>query len=183
VIQENADMNETQTEQQPSAEDLAAIQRELEAQEQPAAAVPPPAPVKLDAWRIKGNRFAELFESIQFHTTASGKVYTNDDGTSQRKVASGIAVYRGGFACVPFNVNAKKLSAAKNARVVAEISFVGNRGAQGLMPVGERAKAEFQELKAGLSRDFTTWRKAQGTYVAQSNGAATLEGAEDLFGE
>jgi len=140
-----------------------------------------PAPVTLGAWRIKGNRFAELIESVQFHTTASGKLYTNDDGTSQRKIAAGILVYRGGFAACPFKVNARKLSPAKNARVVAEISFVGNRGMQGLMPVGEPAKAEFAELKSALSKDFTVWKKAQGTYIGQANGAATLEGADDLF--
>jgi hypothetical protein len=177
-------MEDTQQQDAQQAADIAAtvaaLEQQMETENKPDP-TPETAPVALGAWRIKGNRFADLFESIQFHTTNSGKIYPNDDGTSQRKVAAGIAVYRGGFACVPFNVNARKLSAAKNARVVAEISFVGNRGAQGLMPVGERAKSEFQELKAALSKDFTVWRKAQGTYIAQANGAATLDGAEDLF--
>lgn len=173
---------ETQETSSATAEDFAGLEAQLNA-DAADTIEPAPKPIILNGWRIPGNRFVNLIESISFHTVSSGKLYGNQDGTSQRKVAAGLITYKGGFACTPFSVNAHKLGAAKNARVVAEISFPGNRGAQGLMPLGEKAKGELSELKAGMSRDYVTWRTAQGSYVAKSSGAAALDDVGDLFAD
>ena len=173
------------TQHEPTAEELAATAAAMDELMRQDEKPEPPKPETPQSWRkLVNNRFAAMFASVAFHTTASGKTYHNDDGTSQRKIAAGVAVYKGGFAGVPFKVQAKKLGAAKDARIVAAISFVGNRADQAIMPIGEKAKTEFTEFKAALSRDFTVWRKDQGSYKAQAPlGSAALDDAGDLFAD
>jgi hypothetical protein len=165
-----------------AADSVLANALEQAAAQAAAAPVTEQANTLRDALRaaLPGNRYAGLLEGFQFHTSANGKTYTNTDGSSSKKIAAGIIIYNGGFACSPLKVYAKRQGQA--GRITADVSFVGQRDVQAIMPLDEKSKGEIAALKAYLSGEFVKWYKAQGVDAAPpANPMAELDGVGDLF--
>ena len=135
--------------------------------------------VQIEALPEEPNRFKRLFEGFSFKVTDADRIYDNSDGTQSKRIANGVCVYRGGFAATPFTVYAKTKKGTK--KVIAEVSFVGTRQQQALMPLDEASKAELNEYKAFLASEYAKWRKSQPAATVKSVTGVTLDDADGLF--
>lgn len=110
------------------------------------------------------NRYRDLFEAIHFQPSESDQVYTNDrDGSQSKRIASALVVLRGGFAAVPATVYARK---PKQGKVYAEVTFMGTRQQTAIKALDEPSKAELQEFRQWMAREFAEWRKGQNISAA-----------------
>ena len=108
------------------------------------------------------NRYAAMFEAIQFQPSTSDRVFTQERSTRiSKQIGRGLLIHKGGFCGVPFTVYAVKAHA--KAAPVAEVSVIGTRQLQALTPLDEATKAELTEYKRQIAEQFKAWRAKAGS--------------------
>lgn len=107
----------------------------------------------------KRNRWREMFESVHFEPK-DGTVYENNDGSKSKQIASGIAVFTGGFGGVLVKVQARTRKGSK--AVTADCSFIGTRTTNAVKALDAAAEAELAEFRAWMAEEYAAFRAKAG---------------------
>jgi hypothetical protein len=124
----------------------------------------------------KRNRWREMFESVHFEPK-DGTVYENNDGSKSKQIASGIAVFTGGFGGVLIKVSARTKKGSK--AVTADCNFIGTRTTNAIKSLDAAAEAELAEFRAWMADEYAAWRALAGSAAnVKALGSVEIEGLE-----